>query len=68
MSYQKDLDEAERAIGAVLKALEAKHPSYCVTDIGFETIEVTSMDDARRRLQRQVRIELAPNATNEWTT
>ena len=68
MSYQKDLDEAERAIGAVLKALEAKHPSYCVTDIGFHTIEVTNMDDTRARFQRLVVIELAPNATNEWAT
>jgi hypothetical protein len=68
VSYQKDLDEAERAIGAVLKALEAKHPSYCVTNIRFHTIEVTNMDDTRERFQRRVVIELAPNATNEWTT
>jgi hypothetical protein len=64
----KDLDLAERQIGAVLKALEAKHPSYCVTDLGVTSYESTNLDSTRTEFQRRVVITLMPNATNEWTT
>jgi hypothetical protein len=65
-SVAKDLDEAERAIGRILRDLEAKHPSYCVTELGLNTIETTNLESTRHEFSRRVSIELAANAQNDW--
>ena len=67
-SVARDIDLAERQIGSILRALEASNPSYCVVELGLNTIETTNLDSERTEFSRRVVIELAPNAQNEWVT
>lgn len=57
--------EAERQIAAILASVEAREGAY-VDRVEIQDTEITSMDDPRRQIMREVRIELSRVPGQRW--